>query len=112
MRLFDSVFAPRSKQQANKLPVLVEGTLPFPSLLRLWSRAYLEELYTGRHLSAREIAGLGGVSRSVVLAALGRFDIPQNGNGHKRPGQIPFGFDYTDYRLVRNQAEQEVNDLP
>lgn len=48
----------------------------------------------------------------MVLETLDRFGIPQNGNERTHPGQLPFGYDYTDYRLVRNQAEQEVNDLP
>ena len=48
------------------------------------------------------------ISHSTVLAALSRFDIPLNGNGHKRPGQIPFGFDYIDYQLVKNRAEQDI----
>jgi hypothetical protein len=74
----------------------------------LHSRSYLERLYSGRHLSAREIARLTDASRSGVLEALHRFDIPQNGNGHKRPGHIPFGFDYLNYRLVKNKAEQGV----
>lgn len=75
------------------------------------SKSYLEQLYAGRHLSAREIARLTEVSRSVVLEALDRFGIPQNGNGHKRPGHIPFGFDYLNYRLVKNKAEQGVIEL-
>jgi DNA invertase Pin-like site-specific DNA recombinase len=34
--------------------------------------------------------------------------IPLNGNGHKRKGQIPFGFEYRDYRLIKNKEEQEI----
>jgi hypothetical protein len=48
------------------------------------------------------------VSRSAVLEALRRFGIPQNGNGHKRVGPLPFGIDYLNYQLVKNQAEQAV----
>jgi hypothetical protein len=44
----------------------------------------------------------------VVLAALDRFGIPPNGHGRTHPGQLPFGYDYRDYRLVKNQAEQGV----
>ena len=72
------------------------------------SKSYLEKLYSDRHLSVREIANLTDLTHSVVLAAMDRFDIPLNGNGHKRPGQIPFGFEYADYQLVKNKAEQEV----
>ena len=72
------------------------------------SKSYLEQLYSGRHLSVREIANRTDLSHSVVLATMDRFGIPQNGNGHKRPGQIPFGFEYTDYQLVKSKAEQGV----
>jgi predicted DNA-binding protein YlxM (UPF0122 family) len=109
--LFDSFFAPRTKQKANRrpaLPALIESTIPLPGLTLLRSKSYLEKLYVGRHLSARQIARLTDVSRSVVLEALDRVGIPQNGNGRKHPGQLPFGLDYTDFRLVKNKAEQDV----
>jgi hypothetical protein len=77
-------------------------------LLQLRSKNYLERLYSGKHLSIREIAGLTNLSHSVVLASTDRFGIPLNGNGHKRPGQIPFGFEYADYQLVKSKAEQGV----
>jgi hypothetical protein len=48
------------------------------------------------------------VSRSTALGALGRFGILQNGKGRTHPGQLPFGYDYQNYRLVKNQAEQGV----
>jgi hypothetical protein len=72
------------------------------------SKSCLEHLYLNQHLSIREIARLTDVSHSVVLGAINRFGIPQNGNGHKHPGQIPFGYDYTNYHLVKNKTEQEV----
>jgi hypothetical protein len=50
----------------------------------------------------REVARLAEVSRSAMLVALIRFDIPQNGNSHKRTGHLPFGFDYLNYQLVKN----------
>jgi len=43
-----------------------------------------------------------------VLKALDRFGIPKNGNGRKRTGHVPFGFDYLNHRLVKNSAEQAV----
>jgi len=67
---------------------------------------YLEKLYIGRHLSIREIASLTELSHSMVLAAMDRFDIPLNRNGSNRPGQIPFGFDYAEYKLVKSKAKQ------
>ena len=48
------------------------------------------------------------MSRSTALGALGRFGILQSGKGRTHPGQLPFGYDYRDYRLVKNQAEQGV----
>jgi hypothetical protein len=48
------------------------------------------------------------VSRSTALAALRRSGIPKNGRNRTHPGQLPFGYDYCDYRLVKNQAEQDV----
>jgi predicted DNA-binding protein YlxM (UPF0122 family) len=86
--------------------VLIEGVIFLPSLLGLRSKSALEGLYTREHLSAREISRLVGSSRSAVLAALDRFDIPQNRNGHKRIGPLPFGFDYLNHRLVKNGPEQ------
>ncbi|MBE3063539.1 MAG: recombinase family protein, partial [Spirochaetes bacterium] len=84
----------------------IEDTIPLPSLLRLRSSSYLEALYSKQHLSAREIARLAEVSRSMVLEALDRFGIPQNGNRHKRVGPLPFGFDYLGHQLVKNGTEQ------
>jgi len=66
-------------------------------------------LYSERHLSVREIASLTDLSHSVVLAAMERFGIPQNGNGHKRQGQISFGFNYIDYKIMKNKEEQDVS---
>jgi len=47
----------------------------------------------------------------VVLAALSRCGIPKNGHNRTHPGQLPFGYDYQDYRLVKNQTEQGVIQL-
>jgi hypothetical protein len=48
------------------------------------------------------------VSRSVVLEALDRAGIPQNGNGRQHPDQLPFGYEYLCNRLAENKAEQGV----
>ncbi len=85
---------------------LIEGAIPLPPVLGLRSKSALERLYTSEHLSAREISRLVSASRSGVLEALDRFDIPQNGNGHKRTGHLSFGFDCLDHQLVKNNAEQ------
>ena len=77
-------------------------------MTQLRSKSYLAQLYRGQHLSARQIARLTEVSRSTALNALGRFGILQNGRERTHPGQLPFGYDYCDYRLVKNRAEQDV----
>jgi len=82
------------------------GLITLPSLLRLRSKSYLEGLYSKRHLSIREIARLADASHSGVLEALDRFGIPKNGNRRTHPGQLPFGFDCLNYKLVKNGAEQ------
>ena len=70
-------------------PALIEGTIPLPGLTQLRSKSYLAHLYDGRHLSARQIAGRTGTSRSVALAALSRCGIPKNGRNRTHPGQLP-----------------------
>ena len=60
------------KLQKPGLPALIEETISLPGLALLQSKSYLEQLYTGRHLSTRQIAELTDMSRSVVLAVLGR----------------------------------------
>jgi len=108
---FDSVSSPRTEQYANGrpgFPDLIEGTIPLPGLALLRSKSYLAQLYAGRRLSARQIARLTEVSRSTALAALSRCGIPKNGHNRTHPGQLPFGYDYQNYRLVKNQAEQGV----
>lgn len=108
---FDSVFAPPGQRKANArgaIPPLIEDTIPLPSLLSLRSKSALEGLYRHERLSARKISRLAGASRAGVLGALDRFGIPKNGNGHKRTGHVPFGFDYLNYRLLKNKAEQDV----
>ena len=72
------------------------------------SKSYLAQLYAKRHLSARQIARLTRTNRQVVFAALRRCSIPKNGHNRTHPGQLPFGYDYQNYRLVKNQAEQNV----
>ena len=107
--LFEPVPSPPAKQKANGHavpPALIEDAIPLPSLLVLRSRSYLDGLYSKQHLSVREIERLADVSRSVVLEALDRFGIPQNGNGHKRTGHLPFGFDFLNHQLAKNKAEQ------
>lgn len=48
------------------------------------------------------------MSRSTALSALKRCGIPKKGRDRTHPGQLSFGYDYQDYRSVKNQAEQGV----
>jgi hypothetical protein len=102
------VVAPRNKQYANKRISLIEDSISLPELLKIKNKVFLGKLYTGEKLSIREIAKLTNTSHSTILLALSKLGIPLNGNGHKRKGQIPFGFEYRDYRLVKSKEEQEV----
>lgn len=88
------------------MPALIEGVVSLPPVLGLRSKSALERLAGGEHLSAREIERLLGASHAGVLEALDRYGIARNGNGRKRTGQLPFGFDHLDHQLVKNGAEQ------
>jgi hypothetical protein len=61
-------------------------------------------------LSAHQIASRLGVSHSAVLVALGKLGIACKAprNCHAVKGQVPFGWDFQDCRLVKNGAEQQV----
>ena len=89
-------------------PALIEGTIPLPGLAQLRSKSYLAQLYADRHLSARQIARLTEVSRSTAFAALKRCGIPKNVRNRTHPGQLPFGYDYQNYRLVKDRVEQSA----
>jgi hypothetical protein len=56
----------------------------------------------------REISRIAAASRSGVLKALDRFEIPRNGDTHLRIGPLRFGFDHQDHKLVGNSTEQTV----
>jgi hypothetical protein len=44
----------------------------------------------------------------VVLATLSRYGIATSGRNRIHPGQLPSGYDYRHYGLVKNQAESRV----
>ena len=48
------------------------------------------------------------VSHSIVLTAIGRYDISKKESKRKRKGQIPFGFEYINYQLLKKKDEQEI----
>ena len=70
----------------------------------------LTRLYCGAGLSVREIARKAGVSHSTVLAHLRRHGIRirKEDLPHKRKGQVPFGWEYFNYGLVKNPDEQQI----
>lgn len=41
-----------------------------------------------------------------MLEALDRVGIPRNGDGRRKTGHLPFGFDYLNHQLVKNGTEQ------
>ena len=76
MSLFEPASAPLVQQKANTggaPPALIEGVILLPPVLGLRSKSILEALYTGEHLSAREIERLVDASHAGVLKALDRF---------------------------------------
>jgi hypothetical protein len=106
---FDSGFAPPDQPKANTnptVPALIEGVVLIPPVLSLRSKGTLERLYTREQFSAREISRLAGASRSGVLEALDRFNIPRDQDRLTRVGPVLFGFDFINHRLIRNGAEQ------
>jgi IS30 family transposase len=82
--------------------------LPAKMLLR--SRSYVTNLYIKRDLPIREIARQMNVSHSTVIECLRRLGIHDKGSRKRviTQGQIPFGFDYKNGKLEKNQEEQKV----
>jgi len=87
---------------------LIEDSIPLPALLQIRSKAVLERLYTKEKMSVREIARVTKTSHSTILYALSKLGIQQKENVRKRKGQIPFGFEYKDYKLLKSKEEQEI----
>ena len=67
-------------------------------------------LYLKQKYSKREIARQLNVSHSSVIAGLRKAGIYGNilDTRHKRKGQIPFGYDYIDGKLIKNEIEQKA----
>jgi len=106
-----SVFPPASRQKANpRTPSLIEDRLPLPGRFLLSDPARLASMHEQAGLSVVQIARRLGVSHAGVVAALRRLGIAADGgrNGHAVKGQVPFGWDFEDCRLVKNGAEQQV----
>ena len=89
---------------AGKASVLEQNTETFKS------KSYVSNLYIKRDLPIREIARQMNVSHSTVIECLRRLGIHDKGSKKRIiiQGQIPFGFDYKNGKLVKNKEEQEV----
>jgi IS30 family transposase len=76
----------------------------------LRNRSYVSNLYIKRDLPIREIARQLKVSHSTVIECLKRLGIHDKGSKKRviTQGQIPFGYDYKNGKLQKNQEEQEV----
>jgi len=76
----------------------------------LRSRSYVTNLYIKRDLPIREIARQLNVSHSTVIECLRRLGIHDKGSRKRviTQGQIPFGYNYRNGKLEKNQEEQEV----
>ncbi len=75
----------------------------------LKDRKELKILYVSENLSRNAIAHRLKVSHSAVGEALKRFGIVKKEKPRSRhPGQIPFGWDWNDIKLVKNQKEQKT----
>jgi hypothetical protein len=106
-----SCLAPASRQKANtRAPSLIEDRLLLPGRFLLSDPARLASLHDVAGLSVVQIARRLGVSHAGVVAALRRLGIATDcgRNGHGVKGQVPFGWDLQDCRLVKNGAEQQV----
>ncbi len=86
--------------------------IPLPSKLLLKNKSHLYRLYVKKKLSKREIARILNVNHSSVIQRLREFGIyrpEENPNKkNKIKGQIPYGYDYKNGKLVKNKEEQEV----
>ncbi len=93
----------------NKLPLILDEIL-LPSKLFLRSKSNLSDLYIKRNLSIREIARQLNVSHSTIIECLKRLGIHSNSsnNNARIQGQVPFGYNYKNGKLEKNEEEQEV----
>jgi len=77
---------------------------------RALRRGEVRRLYLGAGLYARETARKGEVSHSTVLANLNRNGIEIRGADlpDRRNGQVPFGWELREYRLVNDAIKKEI----
>jgi hypothetical protein len=81
--------------------------------LPTFSRSVLHQKYVLEGLSAHQIAEQTASSKSAVLAALRRFEIPLRAHGscHGRPSNPPYGWKYRNGKLVEFAKEQKAIEL-
>ena len=89
---------------------LIEDRISLRGRAVLADPARIAGLYTQGGLSAHQIAARMGVSRTAVLGAMAKLGVvcERPHNGHARKGQVPFGWDLGEGRLVKNSGEQQV----
>jgi len=102
--------SPGEKQKANSNLSLILDKIPLPSKLLLRNKSYLYNLYIKQGLSKKEIARQLNISHSAVIASFRKLGIHENNTNttHGILGQIPFGYDYKNGKLEKNEKEQEI----
>ena len=104
------VVTPPHGRSANGRIALIQDIIRLPNRFHVLQVDELRKLYCGKGLSVREIARKAGVSHSTVLAHLRRHGIKirERDLPRKRKGQVPFGWEYRSYKLVKNPDEQRI----
>jgi predicted transcriptional regulator len=89
---------------------LIQENISLPGHLLLKNSSYISSLRLKHKLTMREIARRLNTSHSAVIQALNRAGITKTlpSSPDRRKGQIPFGFDCIDFKLVKNMSEQEA----
>ena len=89
---------------------MILDQIPLPSKLLLRNKSYLYSLYVKQGLPKREIARRLNVRHSAVIATLKKLGIHENSPNkvHGIKGQIPFGYNYKNGKLEKNEEGQEV----
>ena len=102
--------APPAGRKTNAGTTLIQDEIVLPQRFQVLQPDELRRLYCDAALSVREIARQAGVSHSTVLVHLRRYGIKirKEDSPHKRKGQVPFGWEYLNYNLVKNPDEQQI----
>ena len=111
MRLFEPVSPSPAGQKANELPLaLIEDRIRLLGCFLLSDPQRVVNLHQKDGLSVRQLVARLGVSHSSVLVTVGKLGIVCKGprNAHAVRGQVPFGWNFQDARLVKNDAELQV----